>query len=263
MVQGRTLAQARRPGRGAPECPWNHEVVALRLSVVIPALNEERWIEHSVSASLASMRAKRVEGEVIVADGGSGDATRARAERAGAVVVDAPRGRAAQINAAAALAVGDVIAVAHADVLVWPGAVGAIRRAWEEGDAGGWFQVVLAPELGAWPHALWLPLIGRGINWRTRAFSSATGDQLVFARREVWGAVGGAPEVPMLEGWELARRVAAHGRARTHGAHVRVSARRWERGGVWRTMGRMWGVRAAYLSGASPERLAEYWRNHA
>ncbi len=230
---------------------------------MIPALNEQRWIEHSVSASLASMSAKRVEGEVIVADGGSDDATRACAERAGAVVVDAPRGRAAQINAAAAIARGDVIAVAHADVIVWPGAIGAIWSAWEDGDAGGWFQVVLGPELDAWPDALWLPLIGHGINWRTRTFDSATGDQLVFARREVWDAVGGAPEMPLLEGWELARRVSEGGRARTHGAHVRVSARRWERGGVWKTMARMWGVRAAYLSGASPERLAEYWRDHA
>lgn len=53
--------------------------------------------------------------EVIVADGGSQDATARRAAQAGARVVPSPRGRGRQMNAGAAQAKGDILLFLHAD----------------------------------------------------------------------------------------------------------------------------------------------------
>src|SRR4051812_46076189 len=59
----------------------------LELSVVIPALNEERTIAHCVEKARRAIDALGAPGEVLVADNGSSDGTRAAAEKAGARVV--------------------------------------------------------------------------------------------------------------------------------------------------------------------------------
>lgn len=59
----------------------------LEISVVIPALNEELTIVHCVEKAKKAIAALGVPGEVLVADNGSTDRTRAVAEAAGARVV--------------------------------------------------------------------------------------------------------------------------------------------------------------------------------
>jgi hypothetical protein len=83
----------------------SRESPALRVSVVIPVLDEEARI----GAQLESLAPLPLH-EVIVVDGGSRDATVARARAAGtARVLSAQRGRASQMNAGARAATGDVI----------------------------------------------------------------------------------------------------------------------------------------------------------
>jgi len=82
------------------------------LSIVIPTLNEAE----NLPALLVDLeKQQNIMLEVIVADGGSTDATQLIAESAGAVFVNARRGRGAQMNAAAVLATGEYFLFLHAD----------------------------------------------------------------------------------------------------------------------------------------------------
>src|SRR5437660_12389189 len=94
----------------------------MRLSVVMPVLNEADGIEDALRA-LAPLRARGV--EVVVTDGGSGDATVALARPLADVVIAAPRGRGMQMNAGAAASSGDVLLFLHADTRL-PGRADAL-----------------------------------------------------------------------------------------------------------------------------------------
>ncbi|HJS36978.1 MAG TPA: glycosyltransferase, partial [Burkholderiales bacterium] len=84
---------------------------AQRLSVVVPALNEAADIAACLGA-LAPLRARGH--EVIVADGGSTDGTVQLASGSCTQVLNAPRGRALQMNAAARAATGEMLIFLHA-----------------------------------------------------------------------------------------------------------------------------------------------------
>src|SRR4029434_6827 len=102
-----------RVGRLHRACDLLHERVARfamsKVSVVIPALNEEEPISSVVRECFAT----GVPGEVIVVDNGSTDRTAERAREAGARVVTAPRGY-GRACAAGALAVS-----ADCDIVVF------------------------------------------------------------------------------------------------------------------------------------------------
>ena len=105
----------------------------IKVSILIAALEEERWIGHAVSAALASVSAAGLRGEVIVCDGGSQDATRERAKRSGALVLQAPKGRAKQLNAGLRAARGDWVMLLHADALCNPRMLEAADASLERG----------------------------------------------------------------------------------------------------------------------------------
>src|SRR6185295_9661149 len=91
---------------GAASCM----AAAMKMSIIIPVLNEAAVI----GAALGSLAPLRARGhELIVADGGSKDATRALAAPLADRVVGAPRGRARQMNAGAAAASGDALVFLH------------------------------------------------------------------------------------------------------------------------------------------------------
>lgn len=224
----------------------------IRLSIVIPTLNEGAGIR----AALTSLRRLRSAGhEVIVADGGSRDETVARAAPLADHVLHSPAGRAHQMNTGARAATGEVLLFLHADTLLPPAADHAITTGLRHGTRRwGRFDVRLAGRHPA------LRVIERAMNWRSRATGIATGDQAMFIRRHTFEEVGGFPEIALMEDIELSRRLKKHaGRPLCLKQHVVTSSRRWERGGVLRTVVRMWGLRAAYFLGASPERLARLY----
>jgi hypothetical protein len=105
-----------------------------------------------------------------------------------------------------------------------------------------------------------VPWIERGINARTRVTRRGTGDQGLFVRRDVFHAAGGFPAWPLFEDVALAADLRRAGRPAVCRGPLETSARRWLGHGVARTMALMWGLRLAYLAGASPESLARRWR---
>ena len=149
------------------------------LSIVLPSLNEAAGIERCLAA-LAPLRARGH--EVIVADGGSADGTAARAAPLADRVLEAPRGRAAQMNAGAAAASGDALLFLHADTFLPPDADQAVlsalgARAW------GRFDVAIDSR------DLRLALVAFLMNWRSRLTGIATGDQAIFVRRADFRAI--------------------------------------------------------------------------
>ena len=217
------------------------------LSVILPILNEAPGIE-AVLQALAPLRAGGA--EVIVVDGGSADCGAELALPYADRVLTAPRGRASQMNAGAAVAKGSVLLFLHADTCLPPDADRLIGRAIDSGRHWGRFDVRIA---GA---SAWLPVVAALMNLRSRLTGIATGDQAIFASREAFAAAGGFPDIPLMEDIALSRRLRKRATPACLRDKVVTSGRRWDRHGVWRTIRLMWWLRLRYFLGADPHRLA-------
>lgn len=232
-------------------------------SFIIPTSHEELWIEHCLRSVQACLAASPWDGETIVCDAESRDDTVARARHAGVThVLSVPGPRARQLEWARRCARGDVLVFLHADTLLRPGALRAIAASASRGDVGGWFQLEVRSELGDALQAPGLALVSMGINARTRYLHTATGDQAIWATRQALDAIGGVPQQPLLEGWELVKRLRAHGPTATLGRHLWISGRRWEHTGIVRTTCLMWALRLAYMAGAPPDSILKVWHDY-
>lgn len=221
-----------------------------RLSIIIPTLNEAARI----AATLESLGDLRRRGhELIVVDGGSGDATVAVAAAQGRAdrVMSSAAGRARQMNAGARVAAGEVLLFLHADTRL----PAAADRLVCDGLAGGNFAWGRFDVRIAGTHPL-LRLVERMMNLRSRLTHICTGDQALFVRREAFERVGGYPSQELMEDIAISvllRRVSAPLCLR---ARCLTSARRWESQGVLRTIVLMWWLRLQYALGVAPARLA-------
>jgi len=222
----------------------------MRISIIVPMLNEERAIE----LTIRSIRVGAPDAELIIVDGGSIDRSIEIARPLCDLLIESPRGRAKQMNAGAARASGDVFAFVHADTLVPPTFEADITAALSDArTVGGHFSLKLDdanPICG---------LIGRLISIRSRLTRVATGDQAIFVRRAVFEGIGGFADLPLCEDLDFARRLKRAGPVVSVRAHVITSARRWRRGGIVRTILKMWTIRALYYAGVPPSRLAEFY----
>ncbi|HUG21723.1 TIGR04283 family arsenosugar biosynthesis glycosyltransferase [Piscinibacter sp.] len=222
------------------------------MSIIIPVVDEAGTIASCLNA-LAACRAEGT--EVIVVDGGSRDTTVESCAGLADRVLQAPRGRARQMNAGAQAAEADVLLFLHADTRLPDGALPAVEQALASGAAKwGRFDVCIAGR------SQLFPLIAGLMNRRSRWSGIATGDQAIFVRRDSFVAVGGFPDQPLMEDIELSRRLRRRGRPACLRPPVVTSGRRWERDGVWRTIILMWRLRLLYWLGAPAERLARAYR---
>jgi rSAM/selenodomain-associated transferase 2 len=223
----------------------------MRLAIVVPVLNEGEAIAGHL-ARLAPLRAAGA--RLIVVDGGSEDGTfeAARASGLADAVMAAPRGRASQMNAGADAAGGcDVLLFLHADTGLPLDADGLIGDALAGGrHVWGRFDVAIAGRSAL------LPLVAALMNRRSRLTGIATGDQAIFVTREAFAAVGGYDDIPLMEDIVLSRRLKRLSRPACLDARVTTSGRRWEKGGVIRTILTMWRLRLSFFLGADPRDLA-------
>jgi rSAM/selenodomain-associated transferase 2 len=216
---------------------------AQRLSVVVPALNEAAGIAGCLGA-LAPLRARGH--EVIVADGGSGDGTPDIAAPLADRVLQAPRGRAAQMNAGAAAAAGDALVFLHADTRLPADADRLVLQALAT-HAWGRFDVAIDSDDPR------LAVIAFFVNRRSRLSGIATGDQAIFVRRD---AFRGFPPIALMEDVAFSRAMKQVSPPACLAARAVTSARRWERHGIARTVLLMWRLRYDYWRGADPDELA-------
>ncbi len=227
------------------------------VSIIIPVLDEEETVARAI-------RSCREAGpcEVVVVDGGSRDRTVEIARGEADTVIAASRGRAAQMNAGAAVARGEVLLFLHADTFLPVGSVPSVVAALQDPAViGGAFRVRLAASPGAGRYVrATLGITGRMIGVRAGATRAFTGDQAIFVRAEAFRSLGGYPEVPLMEDVELSRRMRRGGKTVLLPLRVESSGRRWEAWGPLRTVLFMWRIRTGYLLGWTPSRCADAYR---
>jgi rSAM/selenodomain-associated transferase 2 len=213
----------------------------------VPTLNEAGGI----GAALSRLQEFRGDAEVLVVDGGSDDQTMALAEPLADRVLSAPRGRARQMNAGAAIARGDILLFLHADTALPAGALDRIREVLARtGRVWGRFDALIA---GRSPL---LAAVSLFMNARSRMSGIATGDQAIFVKREAFAAIGGYRDIPLMEDVALSESLKHVSPPACLRERVVTSARRWERDGIVRTITLMWRLRFAYAMGVDPHRLA-------
>ncbi len=219
------------------------------VSVVMPTLNEAG----TITQTLTQVR-QAGECQTIVVDGGSGDGTLEIARLYADVVLSAPCGRARQMNAGARAAAGDVLLFLHADTVLPLGFPALLAQALADpGVVGGRFDVRL--DAAGWPFRV----IETLMNLRSRLTRISTGDQAIFVRRQTFLAVGGYPEVELMEDLEFSRKLKRVGHVACLRAQVMTSARRWQRDGVMKTIVLMWTLRLGHFLGIRPEHLKAFY----
>ncbi len=224
----------------------------LRLSIIVPMLDECAQLP-ALCEHLRPL--ERAGCDIIFSDGGSTDGSVELAQASGFPVIIAPRGRARQMNAAAACATGDVLLFLHADTRLPQGACQHIAHALSQGTHGwGRFDVFITGR------PVMLRVIGWMMNWRSRLSGIATGDQALFVQRALFERLQGYPDQPLMEDVELCKRLLRFSRPVCIAHCVMTSGRRWEARGVWPTIFLMWRLRWAYWRGVSATELAKVYR---
>ncbi|MEE8450918.1 MAG: TIGR04283 family arsenosugar biosynthesis glycosyltransferase [Thermoguttaceae bacterium] len=224
-----------------------------RISIILPTYNEADGLA-DVLRSVQGGDDENI--ETIVADGGSDDATREIARTCGVRVVEAPKGRSRQMNAAAAVATGEILLFLHADTRLPKGFSQEVRAALAEpGVAAGAFDLRIEGASGS------LRLIERTARLRARYLQMPYGDQAIFLRTEMFNLLEGFSELPIMEDFELIRRLRRRGRIALVDAPVVTSARRWRKLGTWRVTWLNQRIVLAYLLGISPKRLARWYND--
>ena len=212
------------------------------VSVVIPTLDEEQRLP-------AAIQSVRADADVIVVDGGSGDATREVAAREGARVLEAPRGRGRQLDQGARAATGEWLLFLHADTRLETGWAAALAALPPEVVGGAFRFTVDSPRPA-------FRVVETVVRLRLRLFALPYGDQGLFVRREVYARIGGVPHLPLMEDVAFVARLRRAGRLAFPPVRAFTSARRWDRYGIVGTTLRNWSLLALYAAGQSPEGLA-------
>jgi rSAM/selenodomain-associated transferase 2 len=217
----------------------------------VPVLNEAELI----GGFLLQLRANAPDAEIILVDGSSEDRTIAESAGLADQVLIAPRGRARQMNAGAAVARGEVFWFLHADLLIPQNALDEIAKTLGESAAvGGCFRV-------RFPRPEWVYRLGDSLgNAGVEIFRFALGDHGIFCRRVAFCAVGGFPDVPLMEDAEIYRALRRVGRMHQLRKAIVASPRRFEQHGPWRTTAYYAAILALYVAGVRIDVLTAIYR---
>lgn len=216
------------------------------ISIIIPTFNEEKTIKKSLKA----LQLLRLYGaEVIVADGGSSDNTKAECGNLVDCWVDSPKGRATQMNAGAEVARYSAMLFLHADTVLPNNSVNVLKVFIESTSIWGRFDVRLSGDKPMYG------VIAFMMNWRSRLTGIATGDQGIFVRKTYFERVGRFPDQPLMEDVALTSKLKKISRPYCIKSPVITNSRRWEKNGVWKTILLMWSLRFKYRLGVDAEKL--------
>jgi rSAM/selenodomain-associated transferase 2 len=218
------------------------------VSVVVPVLADTAAAQRLAAQIPADSRV-----ELIVVDGGhEAGLDRLTDGRAHVRIVRTAPGRGRQMNAGAAVAGSPWLWFVHADSTLPPDWLPAFERGFG-GAAGGWFAFAL--DDAAWQARM----IERGVNYRVALFRLPYGDQGLFVRRDVFTAMGGFRDLPLMEDVDFVRRLRRRGRLAAVPLPLITSARRWRRDGWFRRSARNLVLVTLYFAGISPHRLARWY----
>lgn len=217
----------------------------MKVSIVVPVLNEEATIPASVSRLCRDFP----NCELVVVDGGSTDAT-AELAALHATVVHSERGRARQMNEGARHCTGEVLWFIHADTEIDSSALDQIRAALADPHVVGGGLTLRFDR-----RSPGLDYLAYTSNARARHLRHIFGDQAMFVRRDVFDELGGFPDLAIMEDLEMSRRLDRRGRLTLLPATSTASARRLVEHGVWRMILFMQYLKLLYFAGVDPERI--------
>ena len=223
-----------------------------RLGIVIPALDEA----DALPALLRDLRRLSLPHRIVVADGGSADATIRRALAAGAEVVMSRQGRARQLNAGADFLLTPWLLMLHADSRLDADAVSALERHVAESDDDPGHAGAAYFRLAIDHPDTYYRLIEAGQRLRERRTGLVYGDQGLLIGRDLWRRHGPYPDEPLMEDVILNRRLHRAGRLRPLAATILTSPRRYEEEGRVRGWVRNATLITRFLKGARPADLA-------
>jgi rSAM/selenodomain-associated transferase 2 len=221
----------------------------LRISVVIPTLNEASILETTLSEV-----GRHAPHELIVVDGGSEDETMEIALRHTSLIVESPPGRAIQMNAGAKIATGDVLLFLHADSRVGSPCYRKMVSVMENGDKiGGAFSLAIESD------KISLRLISLIATLRSRYLHLVYGDQAIFVRAATFREIGGFAPLPICEDLEFFRRLRKKGPIILLKEKACTSARRWLAEGITFTTLRNIAIATLFLLGFPPRVLSKWY----
>ena len=220
------------------------------ISIIIPTLNEAETV-----GTLLSQLQGLAGVEVIVVDGTSHDGTDAVVEKSGARLIQSSADRALRLNKGAEGAHGDILLFLHCDTKLASGFVEQVRDALNQpGVSAGAFQLSIDGKDFGLRVIEWLA------NFRSKVFQMPYGDQGIFVTTNMFFSVGAFPPQPIMEDFELLRKLKKKGTVKILPLHATTSARRWQRLGILKTTAINQAIIIGYLFGVSPEKLAGWYR---
>lgn len=227
----------------------------MKISVIMPVLNEERIIEGTLTRVMQTARTAKAP-EVIVVDGGSSDRTRELAGRHADRVLESPQpGRAIQMHAGAQAAKGDVLLFLHADTHLPESWDVALERAWSAHPKPG----ATAFRLSYDSDRLFYRILARLAHWRSRASQMVHGDQAIAVSRDDYFGVGGFPPVALMEEYYLLPKLRRRGPMVILPDRIRTSVRRYEKNRPLFNAIRNTALIGLHYCGVSADRLAMYY----
>ncbi len=229
------------------------------ISIIIPAYNEEGFIENTLR-QLNTLR-DEADFEIIVSDGGSTDNTVERAIPY-AKIIHSPKGKAIQLNNAANYASGDILLFVHADMFVPHGALRAIiEKINEQGFDGGGFSNIFSDNNKK------IKMLGRIMNLRFSNKSQAErkifyGDNGIFVNKEVFQKMGGFKYVPIMEDYDFSIRMLSRYKVcLIKEPRIIVDARRHVKDGFLKTRIKWVLIKRLFLLGVSPKWLNDWYKD--
>lgn len=224
----------------------------MTLSVIIPVFNEADHIQSTIQRLLKKDQLIQVI-EIIVVDGGSTDDTADIALKEGAVITHSTKGRAAQMNAGAAISKGEVLYFLHADTKPPENYLSYINDALQKGYEAGCFRLLF--DVDHW--------FLRANTWFTRfnINSFRFGDQSLFVKKPLFEKAGGFNEkLIVLEDQDMIKRLTKVGRFKVMPASVRTSARKYTSNGIYKTQAVYFLIYMLYRVGVSQKRLVKLYK---
>ncbi len=221
----------------------------MKFSIIIPTLHEEK----TIASCLLALQPLRSQCEIIVVDA---------QQTHNQLVLDHPhshlvdkiisstKGRAKQMNLGANHASGELLIFLHADSQLPHHALQLIGQHLVQPKQWGRFDIQLSGK-----HFM-LKVIAFFMNLRSRLTGIATGDQVIFVTREAFQAVGHYPDIDLMEDIALSKALNKISPPLCLQENVTSSGRRWEQGGLCKTILLMWSLRLRYFFGADPKKLA-------
>lgn len=189
------------------------------LSIIIPVIDEEANITKLISHLLKNADERLA--EIIVADGGSKDETVALAEKAGAKVLQTPKGRAIQMNEGAKIAKGDILYFVHADSFPPISYLDDIQTALAEGYPMGCYRYVFDSKK--------FMLKINAYFTRFDRIMCRGGDQTLFISKEAFERINGYKEdFVVMEDYDLLGRARKTEKFKIIPKNAIVSARKYD-----------------------------------